>query len=137
MASKFTHVLLMVFLVELAMYLFAGTGYTKTPLFNLLTEQLGFFNNPIYLNVVSGIGLFAIAAIFVGTFFQFNINAIYASLAALTVTYIFALVQFWALINSQLHVNSPELSLLIPTFIVAPLLIYYVVATMEWIRGNQ
>lgn len=137
--SKFAYSLTAVFLIELALYIFVGTSYAQTTLFGLLLNPSTIISNGIYILILGVLGVFALSAILPGNFIQINIYALYAGMAVVIVTFILNIVHLSSFIYGVLvGINGMGTSALwITSLICGPLLIFYLISTMEWVRSNN
>ena len=134
--GKYTYAVLTVFLIELALWLFGGTSYSTTSIFDVLLDPSTLISNPFYIAVIAALALLGVSAIIPGTFIQINIYALYASLAGIFLSFSISIAHLWIFINGQLTDMSSQFALVIPTIIVAPFLLFYLISTVEWVRGN-
>lgn len=136
--GKFMAALLLVFVLELSMFLFVAADSSNnggTTLFTWLKAPVS-SSNPFYGNILQNIEKIAtISAIVVGFFFIVRVEVAYAGIAVVAVTFFLNITRFWAFIASQgawgTDVNSGWLP---ATLICAPIIIFYTIATFDYIR---
>ena len=133
--SKIAYSLLMVLLLEAGLYFFGGTTYTNTSLFDLLLNPVEFFSNYWYIAVLAALGVFAAATVIPGSFYQINIFAMYAGLSAMFMTFSVSIINLWRFLNGSLAALDPVLSQLILFMVISPILIFYIISVVEWVRA--
>lgn len=134
--GKYTYAVIMVFAIEFALWLFAGTNYSQTSLFGILFNPTTLISNPLYIAIGVTLLAFAASAIIPLNTFQINIYALYAGLAVAFISFSLSIVHLWQFIYGELSGVTTQLALPITTLIIAPILTYYLVSTVEWVRGN-
>lgn len=138
--GKFTYAVLMVFSIEFALWLFAGASYSTTSLFGILSDPSTLLSNPLYLIVILGaLSTFALAIavpIVAGTSVQFNLFALFAGVSAVFITFTMSIVHLWQFLYGELSGITTQLALPITILIVSPILTYYIISTVEWVRSN-
>lgn len=136
--GKFVYAVLTVFLIEMALYLFGGTTYSQSSLFSLLLNPENLTANPFYTGVILIIiAGFAASAIVPGNLLSFSVYAPYAVAVTAVVTFALSIVHFYTFTYGQLSgIMTTSLAHPITVIIVAPLLVFYTFASLEWIRGN-
>ncbi len=132
--GKFTYAVLMVFTIELALYIFTGTEYATTTLFDMLLDPSTLIANPLYILFGVSLVVFGASAIIPGTFYQNQISFMYLSIAVAFLSFSMSIVHLWTFINGEL--SGLGLGNLISLLIISPILIYYIIATTEWVRSN-
>jgi len=135
--GKLTGALLLVFAIEVALFLFSGTSYANSPVFNLIMNPQTLTSSAFYLIMLTLLAGAALAVVVPGAFYQVNQWALFAVAALLMVTYAVHITHFWAFIQGQLYWYMPEWSGIIASLIIGPFLIYYLMTIVEWTRGNQ
>jgi len=136
MPGKYTYAVLMVFAIEFALWLFVGTSYSTTSLFGILFDPTTILSNPLYGVMLIALAAFAASAIIPLNTFQINIYALYAGLAIPFIGFSLSIVHLWTFIYGELSGITTQLALPITALIVAPILTYYLISTVEWLRGN-
>ncbi len=136
MAGKFVFSLILVFLTELALYLFAGQTSSNTAIFTMILDPSSIVNTTFYLVIAGALTVFAFSKIIPGTFLNVNMYGVYAGIVAVTLTYIMNLVHLSAFIQAQLIPINPTLALVVNALVCGPLFFLYLIATMEWVRFN-
>ena len=134
--GKYAYAVIMVFTIEFALWLFAGTSYAFTSLFGILSDPTTLISNPLYIAIIITLGAFAASAIIPLNTFQINIYALYAGLAVAFIGFSLSIVHLWQFIYGELSGITTQLALPITTLIIAPILTYYIISTVEWVRGN-
>ena len=135
--AKIIYAIMLIFSLEFAMYLFAGTTYGKTSLLALMFEG-SITASTLYTVMIVIIGAFAAATIIVGNFININIYALYAAMILVFISFVQTLTSFKNLIASELtEVLSVEMITILQGVLVFPLIVFYIIACVEWIRSNQ
>jgi len=136
--SKLTGALLIVFLIELSLVFFGGTTYDKSSLYSFLINPTGFGASVFYLAMAAILAVSALATVVPGAFYQVNQWALFAVAGVSIITFVANITHLWAFINGQLVgiFSNPTMGGLIASLITAPLLIFYIVAVIEWTRQN-
>ena len=133
--AKITAALILVFAIELSMFLVINNPSTHTSLFSYIVDPSNTLNNPFYNLFTGQIGQIAsIGAVVVGFFFILRTEVIYAGVSIVIIAFITNIVQVWVLIRSQSWFNDPTTSGTVATLITAPLFIFYLIATLDYIR---
>ncbi len=136
--SKLTYAILLIFILEVAMYLFAGTEYSNTSLFGMILGEGSILSSALFTSLLLIIGGIAAATIISGNFININIYAIYAAMIVVLIKFVQTILAFGNLITSELEtVLSPEMMLAVWSILIGPLIIFYVISCIEWIRSNQ
>lgn len=134
--GKFVYAVMMVFVIELALYLFGGT-YGNSSLFNLITNPSLLTSNPIYILILGAVAAFAIATIIPFTSGGVSVYVLYAGIIAIFITFGASIVHLWGFLNGTLTpLISAEMALVVKALIIGPILITYILACAEWIRSN-
>lgn len=135
--GKFIYAVMMVFIIELGLYLF-GASYSTTSLFNVIDNPSSLLSDPLYLLIVATLGLFALSAIIPLNTFQINIYALYAGVMVIFVAFGLSIVHLWQFLNGALDpLVTVELARVIKMLIIGPTLMFYLIAALEWVRANQ
>jgi len=134
--GKYVYAVLMVFTIEFALWLFTGAGHSSTSLFGILFDPTTLISNPLYIAIGVTLLAFAASAIIPLNTFQINIYALYAGLAVAFISFSLSIVHLWQFIYGELSGITTQLAIPITTLIVAPILAYYLISTVEWVRGN-
>ena len=135
--GKFMYAVLLMFGIELSLYLFGGTDFSNTLLFGMLFNPASIWTNAFYLVITAAIAIAIGATIIPGNFVQLNTIGLYAGIAAVLITFLASAVHLWSFINGSLTELSIESAQIVATVIVAPLIIFYIFAVSEWVRANQ
>ena len=132
--GKMTMALLVVFAIELAMTLFLTGGNGHTSLYTLLIDPSGLAGDSFFLMFVGRIAAIGtLSAIVAGFLFLIRVEPAYAIITATFITFGLNIVGLWTAINSQ--ATFGDSNALIATIICAPLLIFYIMASMDYIRS--
>lgn len=134
--AKLTYALILVIIIEMALYFFAGTSYSQTTLFGLLNNFTGISTNTLYVALIAGLAVFAAGTIVVGSVYQINMFGVYATIATILITFSLNIVHLGIFVNGQLSDLGIPMATLITMIILTPLLITYLMATIEWVRSN-
>ena len=131
--------LLSVFIIEISLFYFTGASMTSTSLYNVLTAPSTLLTSDFWtLGIIIIISLSAFAAFTPGFIFQSNQWAMFALGVGQLIAYVSVIVQLWGVLDGALvgHLTSGG-STLIVSIIIAPLIIVYTTAMIEWTRFNQ
>ena len=134
--GKFVYAVLMVFIVEMALWLFAGTEYSQSSLFAIISNPSTLLSSPFYILITVTLAAFAVSAIIPGNIYQVNVYALYAGIATVLVSFSISIVHLSQFIYGELSGLTTEFALPITILIVAPFLVTYIFATVEWVRSN-
>lgn len=135
--AKIVYAILTAFAIELALYLFGGTSGSTSSLFGLLLDPSGIATDPLYLIIVGALAAIGFSTIIIGTFYNINIFGIYAAVAAVLLSFALTLAHLWTFLNGELPILQVGDSSIIATIIVAPLLIAYLIITLNYVRSND
>jgi len=138
--GKFVYAILLVFVVELALFLFQGTTYVNTPVFELLLNPNNLLSDVIYIALLLALGALGASVIIPGNFIQLNVYAIYAGLAIAFISFIASIAHLWTFVNDAiggLEGVATVDATWISGLIVAPFIIFYLLAVTEWVRSNS
>lgn len=133
--GKMTGVILMAFAIELALALFWQTPTTHTSLYTYLTNPSDTGSNPLYNLIYDNIGKIAtLSAIIVGFFFILRVEVAYAGVAIVFFAFVAQIAQLWNIIRSQAWFPDPQSAAIVATICVAPLLVFYMITCLDYIR---
>ncbi len=136
--AKIIYAIMIVLFVEFAMFLFAGTTYAKTSLLSMILDPSAITSTVFYVAIFAILATFAGSVIVSGNFYNINIYALYSAMIVIFIGFIQTLVHLYVFIGSSLQTSlTPEMIQVIQVIFLGPLLIFYLVACLEWIRGNQ
>lgn len=137
--GKIIYGILTAFAIELALSLFGGNTFAHTSLFNLLINPSSVGSSTFYLAIVAALAVISATVIIVGSFYNFNIYAVYAGISAILITFALSIADLWTFINGQLNVLqiTSNNSSLIATLVVSPILIAYIIMTVDYMRGTE
>ncbi|GAG13042.1 unnamed protein product [marine sediment metagenome] len=141
--GKITGALILVFLIELGLVLFAGTGYANSSMYNFLTNPSAWSSNIFYLLLIAVVSVGAVAIITPGALYTFNQWALFAIASAGMFTFVGSIISLYSFIYSELTpiINGigapPFWGVAITSLICGPLMVYYIVAVVEWSRANN
>lgn len=130
-----TAALLMAFAIELGLTLFfsANSSSNPTALYTLLTNPIGLDSNSLFLLFTGRIAaIAALSAIVVGFFFILRIETAYALVAGTFVLFAWNIVHLFLAIQSNLVFGDART--LVAILITAPILLFYIMASIDWIR---
>ena len=133
--SKYVYALIVVFIIEFALWIFAGTTYANSSLFNFVTNPstTSPFYTTLYLAII-GLSAFTIVA---SAFYNINIYGVYAAIAAVFLTFFMSVIHLSEFVYGELSASlSSEFATIISMLIIAPFAITYLLATVEWIKGG-
>lgn len=133
--GKMTYALLTVLLIEMALYFFGGTSYTHSNLFMLISNISGIESNQMWIAIMAALAL-GTAGIVASAFFQLNTYAIYAGIGVFVITFGLSIAHLGAFLYGQLNSIAPQVAQIITMLIIAPFLISYIIAVMDWVRNN-
>ena len=137
--AKIVYAVLSAFAIELALFLFGGNTTVTSKLFGLLIDPSGIATNGLYIAISGALILIGATSIIIGTFYNINIYGIYAAVASIFLSFVLILVHLWTFIDGQLSEGSVVVAQhsMIATIIVAPLLITYMIITLDYVRGSN
>lgn len=128
--------LLTAFGIELALFLFGGGTYANSSLFGMIYNPASIFTNQLYITIVAMIAVSIGAAIIIGNFYQVSNLGVYATLAAVLITFISTIIHLSSFINGQLTEIGIDSAGVITAIIIAPFLLGYLISVIEWMRWN-
>ena len=138
--GKFVYAVLTAFIIELALYLFSGTTYGTTSIFNLIMNPTSLTSAAFYVTLVFAITVFAASTIIPGNFIQINIYALYSGLAVSLISFTASIAHLWVFTHGQLTGlggMAEADAVWIASVITAPFLMFYMLAIAEWMRSNN
>jgi len=89
--NKFLYAILMVYFIELAMYLFGGPVASATSVFNLLFNPAAILSSSLWTILSASLVLISGSAIIVGNLWGVNIYALYTAVSIVTINFVFTL----------------------------------------------
>lgn len=136
--GKYAYAVMMVFSIEFALWLFGGTNYSTTSLFGILFDPTTLESNPLYSTIIIvALAAFAASAIIPGNLWSINIYALYAGIAVVFIGFSLSIVHLWQFVYGELSgMLTIELATPITILIIAPILTFYIITTVEWVRSN-
>lgn len=136
--GKFIYALMMVVVIELGLWFFGGSGLSRTFITEMVMNPSSAYSSAFYILVVAAlIGSFAASQIVAGNTFTWAFYAAYASAALVLVGFAWSVVHLAMFINVNLTgLIDADLTKLIIAVVCGPLLGFYFVAVLEWIRSN-
>lgn len=137
MGRSMVYALTLAMVIELALYLFAGSSYQNTSLFGIIQDPSTLAGNPWFIGAIAVLTSIAVAKIIPGNFFNFNQFAIYSSLAVIFLSFAITIVHLWQFVNGQLAMYGLTSGKWIASLITLPLLIFYFIAVFDWVRGSD
>ena len=136
--GKYIFAVLTVFAVEFALYLFGGQNISQTSLFGILFNPSGIGSNALYIAITLAVTTFGVASIIPGNIYQNYISLFYVGIVAIFITFALSLSHFYVFIYGELQpLLTDDFARAITILITAPLLAFYIMSSLEWIRGNQ
>ena len=134
---KLTAALIIVFVIEVALVFFGGTSYNNSSVYDFLINPTSFTSSAFIIMMTLIVVVAGAAYIVPGTFIQLNQWALFATAAALMLTYALSITHLWAFLAGQLgSIFDATFGNLIASLICAPILIFYVITIIEWSRNN-
>ena len=136
--AKLTAALIMVFLIEISLVFFGGASYNQSSLYSFLINPTGFGSAVFYLLMLAILVTSTFAQIVPGSFYQVNQWALFAVAGVAMISFVGNIAHLWAFINGQLVgiFSNSQMGGFVASIITAPMLIFYVVAVVEWTRQN-
>lgn len=136
--GKFIYALLMVSIIEIALWFFGGFDDGVTSLTSVLLNPTSVSGGLFYIGIVlSLVTAFSVSAIVPGNTFSWTFVSVYAVTAGLLVTFGLSIVHLATFMQRQLEgLISTDLTQFIITITVGPLIVFYFISCLEWIRGN-
>jgi len=135
--AKIIWAVLTAFAIELAVYLFGGSDIANSSLFSLLLNPSSISTASLYLIIKAAMVAIGASTIIIGTFYNINIYGIYASVAAVLLTFALSIADFWRFLNGQLVSLQVANSSIIATIVTAPLILSYLIITLNYVRSND
>ena len=134
--AKLLNAIIMIVVIEIGLLLFQGGDISATALLGLKVTVLGM--DVSFITLIGGAiaGLIGLG-IFVGTFSTTVTFAVYAGPAAAFLLLVAVIIQLGSFINAELATDYAMIAALIQYIIIVPLVIYYAIAVIEWVRSNQ
>ena len=136
--AKLTAALIMVFIIELSLVFFGGTSYNQSSLYSFLINPTGFGSAVFSLLMLAILVTSALAQIVPGSFYQVNQWALFSVAGVAMISFVGNIAHLWAFINGQLVgiFSNAQMGGFVASIITAPMLIFYIVAIVEWTRQN-
>ena len=138
--GKFTYAVMLVYFIELAMYMFGGPEAGATSIFNFLFNPSTILSSPLYAGLLIALGAISISAIIVGNLWSVNIYALYTAVVLIAITFVLSIVHLWQFLDGEfasITILDPITSQIILAVVISPLVWFYLTAVLEWVRGNQ
>lgn len=133
--SKFTYALLSVVMIEVLLQLLGGSTIATTDLYNFLINPI--VNAEVWKLALAALTV-GVAAIVATSFFQINTYAIYAGVSIVAITFGAVLFDLFSFIQGQLSgMMGATVATQVTMVIVAPMIIFYMMAALEWTRSNS
>lgn len=134
--GKMTGALLLCFAIELSLSIFlisTPTG-THSALYNFLINPDFYGSDAWFGDILSKITSIAtLGVIVVGLFAFIKLEPIYAAMTIAIYSFILNIIRLWSTVNSQITLGP--MSGYIATVVCAPLLIFYIMACLDYIRS--
>ena len=134
--GKFVYALMTAFAIEMSLWIFTGNEFARTAIYNLLSDPTSLTSATIYIVILAALTIFSLSAVLPGTFVSINIYALYAGLALAFITFGWNIVHLFTYLNGELAGLGTELSLIISMIVCGPILMFYLIAVVEWVRNN-
>jgi hypothetical protein len=141
---KLVYALMTAFAIELSLYVFGGMDMAKTSIFGILFNPSTIASSVLWLLILASVALVGVAIFLPGLFAQLNPYALYAIVMGSLLPLVVSIVHLYQWTFSELasilpscSVSSCPMGQLIAIIICSPFLLYYIIACLEWIRGNQ
>jgi len=135
--GKYVYAVLLALLIEFGLFLFGGTEYANSSLFAIINEPILILKNPFYLVIEAAIAIFIGAKIVPGNFIELNTYGVYAGVAFVSLTFLLSIVHLWSFMNAQIgSAISESFAQIVTAVVVIPLVVFYAVSTIEWVRAN-
>jgi hypothetical protein len=132
-----SYAILSVFIIEAAL-LFAGYTGAPSKLYTAIFNPSGFLTGGFYLGLFLIVSLTAtLAVVTPGFIYQVNQWALFAGVSAMLITFVAVVIDLSGFIYTELSGYAPDFALWIAAIITAPVIILYIMATLEWTRFNQ
>lgn len=137
--GKFVYAIMTAFMIELALYLFAGFDVNKTNIFAILFNPAVLEFSVWFVAIIAALGFIAAVVIVPGLLVQFNIYAFYAGVITASISFALSISHLYSWLYGEFStlMTSDSLAQVICIMIVSPFLLYYIIACMEWVRANQ
>lgn len=137
--GKLIYALLLVLFIEISILYFGGSGLDNNNLTDIFLNPQNLIDNPLYATtILIALTTLALSIILPGNFIQVNIYALYAGVAFVLVAFIASIVHLYSFLYGSLRIPLGEsLTELILGVVVVPLVIFYMVAILEWVRSNN
>lgn len=135
--SKFLYALCLVFATELALFLFGGSTFSNSTLLGFLLYPSTWQQSAFWIALLVGLTALGVSTIIPGSFVQVNIYALYAGLALVALSFGISLFHLSSFMYGALKAfTGVTPALVITSFVIAPLIVFYITAVMEWVRAN-
>lgn len=138
--GKMMNAFMLVAMIELGIYIFFNDVHTigNSSLLNLILSPGTLSNNAIYTFLTSNLFTILVAAGLVASLTLFKVDfPIYAAMAATIITWVASIIDLWLIIDSRTYLGDEQTRNIIAALIVGPLLIYYIFALADWVRGRD
>lgn len=135
--AKIVTSLILIVMIEIALYMFGGAEYANTSLFALLQDPSNLSQLPFYNLIFASIAGLGTAAIITGLIFQKTDIGFYVLVASAFVTFGAAIVKLWIFVNASLAEYIGTTSQVATGFICAPILIQFLWSMVALIGNRQ
>ena len=138
--GKMMNALMLVFGIELAIFIFVKPGYEATSMFGFFIDLISWNTDSFLKFSIDKIALLGIAGIVVGAFITKHDWIWRAGMASATFfTFGSVIAQFWGFLNAHLGsiITSADASQYIAAIITAPLMFYFIFAAIDFISGKD
>jgi len=133
--SKLIYALALSVIIEIALVTFSGLGAETSVLYNFILNPIE--SGVFWVAVLALIGL-AAAGIIASAFWNPNVWAAYAGFVVVIIYFSMNIVHLSTFIGNELEsILSAPLIIVITMLITTALALTYIIAALEWMRGNQ
>jgi len=138
-SNKFILAVLMVYLIELGLYLFGGPNVANSSIFNLLFNPFDIENSLMYIAVFAALGFISASVILPGNWISINIYALYSAIVVIVITFVISLMHLWTFLDTELStfLGDTTVSPIILAVVISPIVWFYLIAVIDWVRSNQ
>ena len=136
--GKMMNALLLVFVIELALFLFTSSDASSTSLFDFLMGMSEWDASTLLSLVFRDVALLGVIGIAIGSFVTKNDWIWRAGMIAATFfTFGSVISQLWIFFNAHLPISNVTLQNYVAGILVAPLMLYFIFASIDFISGKD
>lgn len=133
--GKLTTALILVLFIDITLFIFAGSDYSFSALFNLARDPSDLASNNVYKTFLKIATLATVAGIFAGLILQKYEVGVIALIVATLITFTLSIVNLWIFLDASFsEIIGSNVSWLGASILTIPLLIFYLVTMLEMIR---